>query len=78
MVEVIPLNWLKEFWAKHTITTHSLAVGVATLVALYSAVPAFHDLVYGLYSDSPAWAHKVIAAGVGIWAFYQGAGKTQP
>lgn len=68
-------TWLKAFWSKHTITTHSLAIAVATLAMLYSSVPAFHDLVVSAYGATPAWFHKVAAALMGIWAFYQGAGK---
>lgn len=69
------IAWLKAFWAKHTITTHSLVGAVVTVTMLYSAVPAFHDLAVSAYGAMPAWAHKVGAAVFGIWAFYQGAGK---
>ena len=69
------MNWLKQFWAKHTITTHSLAIGVAALVTLYAQVPAFRELVTEAYAATPAWFHKVGAAALGVWAFYQGAGQ---
>jgi hypothetical protein len=68
-------EFLKAFWAKHTITTHSLAVAVVTLATLYAAVPAFHELVVSIYVTMPPWAHQIVTAAAGIWAFYQGAGK---
>ena len=69
------MDWIKAFFAKHTITTHSLAAAVLTLTTLYAAVPAFHDLVVSAYSHTPSWFHQVATAALGIWAFYQGAGK---
>ena len=71
------MEQLKAFFAKYSITTHSLAGAVATLTLLYASVPAFHDLVVSAYSASPAWVHKVVAAGFGILAFYSGAGKAR-
>jgi hypothetical protein len=70
------MNQIKAFLAKYSITTHSLAGAVATLVLLYSAVPAFHDLVISAYSAMPSWAHKVVTAAIGIYAFYNGAAKS--
>jgi hypothetical protein len=71
------IAWLKAFWASHTITTHSLAVAVATLATLYAAVPAFHELVVSVYSATPAWFHQLATAAFGIWAFYQGSSSSK-
>jgi hypothetical protein len=70
------MDKIKAFLAKYSITTHSLAAGVAILVTLYASVPAFHDLVVSAYAAMPSWAHKVVTAAIGIWAFYQGSGKS--
>jgi hypothetical protein len=70
------MTTLKAFLAKYSITTHSLVAAFATLILLYNAVPAFHSLVVSAYSATPAWFHSIAAAGFGIWAFYQGSGKT--
>lgn len=67
------MNKVKAFIASYSITTHSLAVAVATLVTLYAAVPQFSSLVNALYAATPSWFHQVFAAAFGIWAFYHGA-----
>ena len=69
------LDMIKAFFAKYSISTHTLAAAVATLVTLYAAVPAFQSLVDQGYAATPAWFHKVILAVVGIYAFYHGAKK---
>lgn len=66
------MNKVKAFLASRSVTTHSLVVGFSTLVLLYSAVPAFQALVDGAYAATPSWFHKLAAAALGIWAFYQG------
>lgn len=66
------IAWLKSFWAAHKITTHSLAIGFATLVTLYAAVPAFANLVNQVYAVTPAWFHDVVVAALGVYAFYHG------
>jgi hypothetical protein len=66
---------LKTFLEKYSISTHTLASGFATLVLLYAAVPAFHDLVFKVYSLMPSWAHEVVTALLAVYAFYHGAQK---
>jgi hypothetical protein len=65
-------QWFVNFWNNHPISTHSLAMGFATLVTLYAAVPAFKALVDETYAVTPAWGHKLGAALLGIWMFYNG------
>lgn len=67
------MNIIKSFVSKYTLSTHSLAVAIAALVTLYAAVPAFHDLVFNIYSATPPWFHEIAAAAFGIYAFYSGA-----
>ena len=49
---------------------HVIAAVYLAIVAAYAGVPAFHDLVLAVYHASPAWLDQVLAAGVGLLAFY--------
>lgn len=49
---------------------HALAAAWAAAVAAYAAVPAFYTLVNNVYAATPSWLHELLAAVVGLVAFY--------
>jgi hypothetical protein len=68
-------NEIKTWFTAQGGLSHGLAVIYLALVTLYGAVPAFTSLVNSLYSHTPSWAHEVVAALVGIAAFYWNTAK---
>lgn len=50
---------------------HVAAVSIAGLFTLYYSVPPFQHVVQTAYLDTPPWAHNVIEAALGIYAFYK-------
>jgi hypothetical protein len=40
-------------------------------IAAYYAVPPFQALLNGIYNRTPAWAHGLILAGLGLYAWYK-------
>jgi hypothetical protein len=62
---------MKEFLAKYSITTHTVAAVFASLVLAYAAVPAFHSLVLSIYNEVPAQAQSVILAALGLYSWYR-------
>lgn len=72
------MDKIKAFLAQYNITTHTIAAAIATLVTLYASVPAFHNLVYTAFQDTPVWVHDVVTALVGIYAFYHKSAPQAP
>ena len=64
-------NWL----ASYNVTTHSVIVVLAFLIAGFYAVPPFHDLVVEVYNALPGWVEKVLLAAFALYAWYR---KGQP
>lgn len=56
---------------------HGVAVIYLALVTLYASVPAFASLINSLYSHTPSWAHQLVAALVGVIAWYAGRTNSQ-
>lgn len=50
---------------------HVCAALFAAGVTAYYAVPSFRDLLDGIYNNTPVWAHTVILAGLGLYAWYK-------
>ena len=50
---------------------HVVAVVFVTAVGAYAGVPAFKQLVDGVYGTTPSWAHQVILAALGLYAWYK-------
>ena len=51
--------------------SHLMVVIFLTCMGLYSAVPAFANLLNSVYATLPTWAHEVILAVIGVAAFYK-------
>lgn len=50
---------------------HVCAALFAAGVAAYYAVAPFRDLLDGIYNNTPVWAHTLILAGLGLYAWYK-------
>jgi hypothetical protein len=50
---------------------HACAALFAAGVTAYYAVPPFRTLLNGLYNDTPVWAHTLVLAGLGLYAWYK-------
>lgn len=69
---------IKQWWASHPLSLHAIAGLIATLTVLYEAVPAFKQLVLTIYGDMPSWSHQIVAAILGIYAFYYKSAPSKP
>ena len=68
---------IQTWYKSHTLTTHSLVGAFLTLSTLYTAVPAFQQLVNNMYSKTPTWFHTLAMAVVGIITYYNLANKKE-
>lgn len=69
---------IKAWLASHSITTHSLVVGVMTLVALYRENQPFHDYVLAAYAKLPQGTHDLIAMIIAAAVVYYRGKATTP
>lgn len=65
------MQTIKDFLAKYSITTHSLAAAFATVSAAFAAVQPFHDLVMSVYDVTPSVVRKLIVTGIALYAWYR-------
>lgn len=69
------MDKLKQWLAAHSITTHSIAIGIAALMTAYEDVPVFHDYVQSIYVHLPMGTHNLLTAAIALYAWYR---KGQP
>lgn len=66
----------KAWLAKYKISSHTIAAAFALLTAAYFQVPAFHDLVTGIYGHFPQTVKELVATAVALFAWYRNTQKT--
>lgn len=71
------MNQIKQWLASKGGFTHVAAASIAGLFTLYYAVPPFQHLVQAAYLDTPPWAHNLVEAALGIYAFYKNPQKKE-
>lgn len=64
-------NKIQTWFKSRDITTHTVAVVMAFLVAAYFQVPEFHDLVFGAYGHFPQWLKELITTGIALYIWYR-------
>lgn len=65
------MDFIKKFFSTHTITTHTVASVMTTLLSAYLLVPAFHDYVLFLYGLLPASAAKFLTVVFALYMWYR-------
>lgn len=71
------LKPITDWFASKGGFTHVAAASIAGLFTIYYAVPPFQHLVQAAYLDTPPWAHNVVEAALGIYAFYKNPQKKE-
>ncbi len=61
---------IQAWFSKQGGFAHTCAALFLSCVALYAAVPAFSQLLDGIYKSMPKDVHEVCAAAIGIALFY--------
>jgi hypothetical protein len=69
------LDKLKQFYATHKVSTHTIAVLFLAATAAYKEVPAFHDAVTAVYLHLPSKVQTVITTGLALYAWYRNGQK---
>jgi hypothetical protein len=69
---------IKQFFANHSISTHSIATVIAALIGAFYSVPQFHDYVLMVYAHIPKWGKDLIATGIALYMWYRSGRATQP
>lgn len=64
------MNTLKAFFAKYSITTHSLVAFTFAVIAAYNQVPQFHDYVLALYTHAPLWLRHLVETVIAVVMWY--------
>lgn len=72
------MGTIKKWWAAHPLSMHAVVAFVTAVTTLYEFVPAFHKLLLTVYGALPSWSHQVVAAAIGIYAYYYKSGKPTP
>jgi hypothetical protein len=65
------MNTLKQFLAKYSITSHSVAALIIFFVGAFYAVPSFHDGVMQVYGMFPAWLKSVVVIAIALIGYYR-------
>lgn len=69
---------MKDFLAKYSITTHTIAAVLLFLVGADKLVPSFHDFWTAIYGYFPALVQTGLSAAVGLALLYFAGRKTPP
>ena len=71
------MNQLKSFFTSHSLTSHSIALGIVALVGAYHQVPQFQAFVLQVYGHFGPSLKETIATAIALVGFYYKTSSTQ-